>query len=118
MPYPTLTKNLHYEVELVVAIHKGGKNITANHEEHIFGYAVGLDMTRRDLQAECKKLQRPWSIGKGFDFSSPLGPITPRNEAKGIEQAEISLSVNGDLKQKSSIDKLINTIPQLIEHIS
>ncbi len=78
MPYPSLTQNLHHEIELVVAIGKSGKNISAAHAfEHIYGYAVGLDMTRRDLQGEMKKLGRPWSIGKGFDHSAPSAPSPP-----------------------------------------
>ncbi|MFM8863595.1 MAG: fumarylacetoacetate hydrolase family protein, partial [Limnohabitans sp.] len=78
MPYPSLTSNLHHEIELVVAIGKGGKNIRAEDAlQHIFGYAVGMDMTRRDLQNEMKKQGRPWCIGKAFDHSAPMGPIIP-----------------------------------------
>ena len=82
MPYPTLTDNQHHEIELVVAVGKGGKDIpVAQALEHIYGYAVGLDMTRRDLQGEMKKQGRPWCIGKGFDYSAPIGPITPVAQA-------------------------------------
>ena len=82
MPYPSLTGNLHHEIELVVAIGKGGRAIAAaNALEHVFGYAVGLDMTRRDLQNDMKKQGRPWCIGKGFDHSAPIGPITPAAQA-------------------------------------
>ena len=96
LPYPSLTSNFHYEAELVVAISKGGKNIKPEDaEHHIYGYAVGLDMTRRDLQAEMKKKQWPWSIGKGFDFSAPMGPITVKKEAGDVGNAEIYLQVNG-----------------------
>ena len=92
LPYPSLTTNFHYEAELVVAISKGGKNIKPEDaEHHIYGYAVGLDMTRRDLQAEMKKKQWPWSIGKGFDFSAPMGPITVKEEAGDVGNAEIYL---------------------------
>ncbi|NBY68942.1 MAG: FAA hydrolase family protein, partial [Betaproteobacteria bacterium] len=78
MPYPSLTSNFHHEIELVVAIGTGGRNIkAADAEKHIFGYAVGLDMTRRDLQNDMKKQGRPWCIGKAFDHSAPIGPITP-----------------------------------------
>ena len=78
MAYPTLTKNLHYECELVVALGKGGKDISVEKaRELVYGYAVGLDMTRRDLQNECKSKGRPWSIGKGFEQSAPIGCITP-----------------------------------------
>lgn len=119
MPYPSLTKNLHHEIELVVAIGKGGKNISAAHAlEHIYGYAVGLDMTRRDLQNEMKKQGRPWCIGKGFDHSAPMGPITPVAQAGDIENAEIYVQVNGQDRQRSHINKLIWNIAETIEHLS
>ena len=119
LPYPSLTKNLHHEIELVVAIGKGGKNIKAAEAlQHIFGYAVGLDMTRRDLQTEMKKQGRPWCIGKGFDHSAPIGPITPIAAAGNIAQAEISLQVNGEDRQRSQISKLIWNIAETIEHLS
>src|SRR5690349_10566486 len=96
MHYPSVTANLHHEIELVVAIGTGGKNIAAaDAHKHIFGYAVGLDMTRRDLQNEMKKQGRPWCIGKGFEQSAPIGPIVPVAEAGDAENAEISLQVNG-----------------------
>jgi fumarylpyruvate hydrolase len=119
MPYPTLTKNLHHEIELVVALGKGGKNIAAaDAHKHIFGYAVGLDMTRRDLQNEMKKLGRPWSISKGFDHSAPIGAITPAADAPDIASAEILLQVNGQQRQRSQIAKLIWNISEVIEHLS
>jgi fumarylpyruvate hydrolase len=119
LPYPSLTKNLHHEIELVVAIGKGGKNIkAADAQQHIFGYAVGLDMTRRDLQSEMKKQGRPWCIGKGFDHSAPIGPITPVAMVGDIDQAEISLQVNGEDRQRSQISKLIWNIGETIEHLS
>ncbi len=119
MPYPSLTKNLHHEIELVIAIGTGGKNISAaNAKQHIYGYAVGLDMTRRDLQNEMKKQGRPWCIGKGFDHSAPMGPITPAAQAGDIENAEISLQVNGQDRQRSHISKLIWKISETIEHLS
>src|SRR3990167_2069315 len=119
MPYPTLTSNLHHEVELVVAIGKGGANIAAaDAHQHIFGYAVGLDMTRRDLQNEMKKQGRPWCIGKGFDASAPIGPITPAAAAGDIAQAEIFLQVNGQDRQRSQVAKLIWSIAEVIEHLS
>ena len=84
MPYPSLTKDLHHEVELVVAIGTGGRDIkAADAMKHVWGYAVGLDMTRRDLQGEAKKLGRPWEIGKGFDHSAPIGPIHPGRRVQG-----------------------------------
>jgi len=119
MPYPSLTKNLHHEVELVVAIGLGGKNIAAaDAARHIFGYAVGLDMTRRDLQNEMKKQCRPWSIGKAFEHSAPIGPITPATQAGLAAQAEIVLEVNGSVRQHSNTSKLIWSIPEIIEHLS
>ena len=119
MPYPSLTQNLHHEVELVVAIGLGGSHIAAaDAARHIFGYAVGLDMTRRDLQNEMKKQGRPWSIGKAFDHSAPIGPITLAAQAGGAAQAEIALDVNGVMRQHSNTSKLIWSIPEIIEHLS
>jgi len=119
MPYPPLTKNLHHEIELVVAIGKGGKNIkAADAFSHIYGYAVGLDMTRRDLQGEMKKQGRPWCIGKAFDHSAPMGPITPADQAGDIENAELYVQVNGADRQRSHVNKLIWNIAETIEHLS
>jgi fumarylpyruvate hydrolase len=119
LPYPSLTKNFHHEIELVVAIGTGGKNIkAADAHKHIYGYAVGLDMTRRDLQGEMKKQGRPWCIGKGFDHSAPIGPITPVAEAGDAENAEISLQVNGQDRQRSQVSKLIWNVGETIEHLS
>jgi fumarylpyruvate hydrolase len=119
MPYPSLTKDLHHEIELVVAIGKGGRNIkAADAMGHIFGYAVGLDMTRRDLQGEMKKQGRPWCIGKAFDHSAPIGPIVPAAQAGDVTQAEISLQVNGKDRQRSNVSKLIWNIAETIEHLS
>ena len=119
MPYPTLTKDLHHEIELVACIGKGGKNIkAADAKKHIFGYAVGLDMTRRDLQGEMKKQGRPWCIGKAFDYSAPVGPITPAEQAGDIDNAEIWLQVNGKDRQRSTVSKLIWNIGETIEHLS
>ena len=119
MPYPSLTKDLHHEIELVVAIGTGGKNIkAADAQKHIYGYAVGLDMTRRDLQGEMKKLGRPWCIGKAFDASAPIGPITPAASAGDVANAEIFIQVNGKDRQRSNVSKLIWNIGETIEHIS
>ncbi|MEI7786367.1 MAG: fumarylacetoacetate hydrolase family protein [Betaproteobacteria bacterium] len=117
--YPSQTSNLHHEIELVVAIGKGGKNIrAADAHQHIYGYAVGLDMTRRDLQNEMKKQGRPWCIGKAFDQSAPMGPITPLAQAGQIEQAEIYVKVDGQDRQRSTIAKLIWNVAETIEHLS
>ena len=88
LPYPTLTASLHHEIELVVAIGKGGKNIAASDAaQHIYGYAVGLDMTRRDLQNDMKKQGRPWCIAKGFEHSAPIGTITPADQAGSVQDS-------------------------------
>jgi fumarylpyruvate hydrolase len=119
MAYPTLTKNLHHEIELVAAIGTGGKNIkAADAMKHIFGYAVGLDMTRRDLQGDMKKQGRPWDIGKSFEQSAPVGPIVPAAQAGNVEHAEISLQVNGQDRQRSNVSKLIWNMAETIEHLS
>jgi fumarylpyruvate hydrolase len=119
MPYPSMTADLHHEIELVVAIGKGGKNIAAADAlSHVWGYAVGLDMTRRDLQGEAKKLGRPWCTGKGFDLSAPIAPIHPIAETGPIEGGEIRLNVNGAPRQKSTVDKLIWNVAETIEHLS
>ena len=118
-PYPSLTQNFHHEIELVVAIGTGGKNIkAADAMKHIYGYAVGLDMTRRDLQNEMKKQGRPWCIGKAFDHSAPIGPITPAAQAGDVAHAEIALEVNGQVRQSSTTAKLIWNIAETIEHLS
>lgn len=119
MPYPSLTHQLHHEVELVVAIGKGGRNIPAAQAlQHVYGYAVGLDMTRRDLQNDMKKQGRPWCIGKAFDHSAPIGPLVPAKHVPNLDQADISLHVNGDLKQCSHISQLIWSVAETIEHLS
>jgi fumarylpyruvate hydrolase len=119
IPYPSLTKNFHHEIELVVAIGTGGKNIKASDAaKHIFGYAVGLDMTRRDLQGEMKKAGRPWCIGKGFDHSAPIGPIVPVAQAGDINNAELAVTVNGTPRQKSTVAKLIWNVAETIEYLS
>jgi len=117
--YPSQTNNLHHEIELVVAIGTGGKNIqAADAFKHIYGYAVGLDMTRRDLQNDMKKQGRPWCIGKAFDQSAPIGPITPAEQAGNIAQADIWVQVNGTDRQRSNVSKLIWNIAETIEHLS
>lgn len=119
LPYPSLTANLHHEIELVVAIGKGGKNIAAADAlQHVYGYAIGLDMTRRDLQNDMKKQGRPWCIGKGFDDSAPIGPITPAAQAGDVAQAAIWLQVNGQERQCSNVSQLIWSIAETIEHLS
>jgi fumarylpyruvate hydrolase len=119
IPYPSLTANLHHEIELVVAIGRGGRDISAaDATKHIYGYAVGLDMTRRDLQTDMKKQGRPWCIGKGYDHSAPIGPITPAADAGDIGSAAIWIQVNGKDRQRSNVGKLIWNIAETIEHLS
>ncbi|GAP38271.1 fumarylacetoacetate hydrolase family protein [Piscinibacter sakaiensis] len=119
MHYPTLTANLHHEVELVVAIGTGGRDIAAaDAMRHVYGYALGLDMTRRDLQNQMKKEGRPWCIGKGFDESAPIGPIVPAADWSPTPETAIALSVNGTRRQHSTLGKLIWSLPEVIEHLS
>lgn len=119
LPYPTLTASLHHEIELVVAIGKGGKNIAASDAaQHIYGYAVGLDMTRRDLQNDMKKQGRPWCIAKGFEHSAPIGPITPADQAGGVQDSAIWLKVNGQERQRSTVAQLIWSVAETIEQLS
>ena len=119
IPYPSLTKNFHHEIELVACIGTGGKNIkAADAMKHIFGYAVGLDMTRRDLQGEMKKAGRPWCIGKAFDHCAPIGHITPAAQAGDIVNAELFVQVNGADRQRSNVSKLIWNMAETIEHLS
>ncbi|GLU32893.1 fumarylacetoacetate hydrolase family protein [Trinickia caryophylli] len=118
-PYPSLSNNVHYEMELVVAIGKAGKDIPVeNALEHVYGYALGLDMTRRDLQAEAKKLGRPWETAKGFDYSAPLGPIHPAAKVGHVERGAIWLQVNGEEKQRSDVSQLIWSTAETIAHLS
>ncbi len=110
LPWPTRTNNLHHEVELVVAMGQGGKSI--------FGYGVGVDLTRRDLQAEAKQAGRPWDTAKGFDFSAPMSKIMTTKQWQPEDQKSISLSVNGTVKQQATLAQLIWKIPELIKELS
>lgn len=117
--YPTLTANLHHEIELVVAIGIGGSGIrAADALGHVYGYAIGLDMTRRDLQNDMKKQGRPWSIGKAFEQSAPIGPIHPRARTGELLRGPITLSVDGVLRQKGDLADLIWNVAETIEHLS
>jgi fumarylpyruvate hydrolase len=119
MDYPSLTNNLHHEVELVVAIGRGGRNIAADEAaQHIWGYAVGLDMTRRDLQNDMKKQGRPWCIGKAFEQSAPIGPIHPIGRTGRLDKGSITLQVNGQLRQKGDLGDLIWSVDEIIEQLS
>jgi fumarylpyruvate hydrolase len=117
--YPPLTSNLHHEAELVVAIGVGGAAIRASDAaRHVYGYAIGLDMTRRDLQNDMKKQGRPWCIGKAFDESAPIGPIHPRAATGDLRRGSITLSVNGSPRQKGDLGELIWSVDEIIEHLS
>jgi fumarylpyruvate hydrolase len=117
--YPQGTKNYHFEAELVVAIGKGGRNITRDAaNDHIFGYATGLDMTRRDLQLVAREKGRPWDTGKNVEQSSPLGPIHPATEVGHLETGAITLSVNGETKQSADIADLIWPVADVIVFLS
>lgn len=119
VPYPSKTSNLHHEVELVVALGKGGNNISVERaSECIWGYAVGLDMTRRDLQGEAKKLGRPWEVSKAFDYSAPLGPIYPRSMVSTLDEGAIWLEVNGVRRQSGDLSQMIWTIQETISYLS
>jgi fumarylpyruvate hydrolase len=117
--YPSLTSNLHHEIELVVAIGRSGRSIAAAAaSEHVFGYAVGLDMTRRDLQGEMKKQGRPWCIGKAFDQSAPIGPVVPKSVCGELTRGAITLAVNGAPRQRGDLGDLIWSVGEVIEHLS
>ncbi len=118
-PYPSLTKNYHYEVELVAALKSGGKNIPAAKAlDHVFGYAVGLDMTRRDLQKGMGEEKKPWEIGKAFDRGAPIGPIHPAAKTGHFVKGAISLAVNGVVKQQSDLAHMTWNVAEQIEKLS
>jgi fumarylpyruvate hydrolase len=117
--YPPSTSNLHYEMELVVAIGKGGAGIRQQEaNDHVWGYAVGIDLTRRDLQVEAKNMGRPWDSGKGFDASAPISALHAAADVGHPTSGRIWLAVNDEIKQDSDIAKLIWNIPETIEHLS
>jgi 2-keto-4-pentenoate hydratase/2-oxohepta-3-ene-1,7-dioic acid hydratase in catechol pathway len=118
-PYPTLTKNYHHEVELVAFLKSGGRDIPADKAlEHVYGYAVGLDMTRRDLQNAMKSEQKPWEIGKAFDYSAPMGPIHPASKVGHLTKGRISVAVNGQIKQDADLDQMIWSVAEQIAQLS
>jgi fumarylpyruvate hydrolase len=119
MHYPPGTKNLHHEIELVVAIHRGGFRIPAARAlDHVYGYAVGLDMTRRDLQTQAKDMGRPWDFGKAFDESAPITAIYPVSSYGHHTEGAISLTVNGEVRQKADLSEMIWNIPDTIAFLS
>jgi len=119
MAYPKLSNDVHYEIEMVVAIGKSGADIPADSAlDHVYGYGVGLDMTRRDLQGEAKKMGRPWDTGKAFDQSAPCGTITPVTQCGHPSQGSIKLLVNGAVRQEGNLNQLIWNIPDTIAYLS
>lgn len=119
MPYPPATSDLHHEMELVIAIGTGGTDISEAHAlDHVFGYAAGLDMTRRDLQATAKKAGRPWDMAKGFDHSAPIGEIAPAARIGHPASGVIELAVNSTVRQSSDLAKMIWNIPETIAYLS
>jgi fumarylpyruvate hydrolase len=118
-PYPSLTKNYHHEVELVAALKSGGSNIPPGQAlEHVYGYALGLDMTRRDLQNGMAAEKKPWEIGKSFDHAAVLGPIHPVSKTGHFTKGAISLAVNGTVRQGSDLDKMIWSVAEQIAKLS
>ncbi|MEI7710023.1 MAG: fumarylacetoacetate hydrolase family protein [Rhodospirillales bacterium] len=119
MPYPSQTKDLHHEMEMVVAIGTGGKDIpVADALNHVYGYACGLDMTRRDIQNQAKKEGRPWDMGKGFDRSAPISAIVPASQCGHIGAGKIELKVNGKVTQTSDLSMLIWSVSETISYLS
>ena len=119
MPYPPGTSDLHHEMELVVALKSGGANIPVEQAmSHVWGYAAGLDMTRRDVQGEAKKLGRPWDMGKGFDHSGPIGMMVPASALPDPTKGKIELKVNGQVRQSSDLSMLIWSIAETISYLS
>jgi fumarylpyruvate hydrolase len=118
-PYPSKTSDVHHEIELVVALGKGGTNISLDQAlDHVWGYAVGLDMTRRDLQGEAKKMGRPWEVGKSFEASAPCGPIVPAATIGHPAKGAVWLDVNGQRRQTGDLSQLIWNIPETINYLS
>ena len=118
-PYPVRSSDVHHELEMVVALKSGGLNIPVEHAlDHVYGYAVGLDMTRRDLQGEAKDLRRPWEIGKAFERSAPCGALAPAAEIGHPSTGLIQLRVNGEVRQTGDLGQMIWKVPEIIAYLS
>jgi len=118
-PYPPQTSDVHHEMELVVALKSGGADISLDNAlEHVYGYGLGLDMTRRDLQGEAKKLGRPWEVGKSFEKSAPMSELVPASETGHLDQGRICLKVNGEIKQDGDLNQMIWKVPEMIAYLS
>ncbi len=119
VPYPSLTKDMHHEVELVVALKSGGRNIpVAKANDCIYGYAAGIDLTRRDLQIASRDLKRPWEIGKAFDHSAPCGALRPASDIGHPAKGKIVLKANGKVRQDGNLDQMIWNVPEIISKLS
>jgi fumarylpyruvate hydrolase len=118
-PYPDKSSDVHFEIEMLVALHKGGRNIPIDKAmECVWGYGVGLDMTRRDLQGECKKMGRPWEIGKAFEQSAPCSDLVPASDIGHPDAGAIWLDVNGQRRQEGDLNQLIWKVPEMISYLS
>lgn len=118
-PYPSQSHDVHFEIEMVVALHRGGKGIPVERAlEHVFGYGVGIDMTRRDLQEEAKKMGRPWEVGKAFECAAPCSEIVPASQIGHPDHGAVWLKVNGQLRQKGDLNQLIWKVPEMIAYLS
>lgn len=119
VPYPPLTKDLHFEVELVVALKDGGRGVTPQRAlDLVYGYAIGIDLTRRDLQIAARDLKRPWEVGKAFDGSAPIGALRPASEIGHPSKGRIHLAVNGAVRQDGDLDQMIWNVPEVIAKLS
>ena len=118
-PYPVKSTDVHHELEMLVALKSGGTNIpVASALDHVYGYGVGLDMTRRDLQGEAKDLRRPWEIGKAFERSAPCGPLVPAAEIGHPDRGLVQLKVNGQVRQTGDLGQMIWKVPEMISYLS
>ncbi len=118
-PYPPHSSDVHHEIEMAVALKSGGSNIPLGEAlDHVYGYGVSLDMTRRDLQAQAKKLGRPWEISKAFERSAPIGLIHPASETGHLESGRIELKVNGEVRQEGDLNQMIWKVPEMISYLS
>ncbi|MGB2107099.1 MAG: fumarylacetoacetate hydrolase family protein [Candidatus Puniceispirillum sp.] len=118
-PYPPQTSDVHHEIELVVALQSGGADISEDEAmQHVYGYAVALDMTRRDLQGEAKKTGRPWEIGKAFERSAPMSALVPASETGHLDAGRISLKINDEIRQDGDLNQMIWKVPEMISYLS
>lgn len=118
-PYPPMTQNYHFEVELVAALSRGGRDVPVEEAlDLVFGYAVGIDMTRRDLQDEAKALRRPWALAKGADLSGPVGPLHPVSQVGHLASGEIVLEVDGAVRQKADLADMIWSVAEQVSYLS